>query len=40
MRMQEYAVHADYAPIREYANADEVEMAIFWAKYGSVRLCF
>ena len=23
MRMREYAVHADYAHIREYADADE-----------------
>ena len=38
MRMREYAVHADYAHIREYADADEnlihIIHIMFFAKNG------
>ena len=52
MRMQKYAVHADYAHIREYADENLIhiphyphiniyqKMAISWAKNGSAWLCF
>ena len=48
MRMREYAVHVDYAHIREYADADEnliihikmfAKIAMFWSKNGSAWLC-
>ena len=52
MRMRKYAVHADYAHIREYADENLIhiphypqykylpKMAISWAKNGSAWLFF
>ena len=48
LRMREYAVLADYAHIREHADADEnltyykhlPKIDISWAKNGSAWLCF
>ena len=47
IQMREYAVHEDYAHIREYADADEnltykylLKIAILLSKNGSAWLCF